>query len=128
MARHAPCRQTLRLLACVAALGTIGLGTAAFTQSAWPTAKPITLIVPFSAGGSVDFTARLLAQKLSERLQQNVIVDNAVGAAGVIGMDKAVRAAPDAQSPRRKDSRVLTWSHGLACLPPSKRPPPSLTA
>ena len=88
-------RKTLGLLAFLAAFGVSCIGSAAHAQAAWPAAKPITLVVPFSAGGSVDFTARLLAQKLSERLKQNVIVDNAVGAGGVIGMDKVVRAAPD---------------------------------
>ena len=67
----------------------------AAAQPAWPTAKPITLIVPFSAGGSVDFAARLVAGKLSERLKQSVVVENVAGAAGAVGVGKAVQAAPD---------------------------------
>jgi tripartite-type tricarboxylate transporter receptor subunit TctC len=64
-------------------------------QPAWPSAKPITLIVPFSAGGSVDATARLIGQKLAERLKQSVVVENVTGAGGVIGVAKAVQSAPD---------------------------------
>ena len=64
-------------------------------QAAWPAAKPITIIVPFSAGGSVDASARLVAQKLSERLKQSVVVENVAGAGGTIGIAKAVNAAPD---------------------------------
>lgn len=70
-------------------------GATAQAQPAWPAAKPITLVVPFSAGGNVDVTARLVGQKLGERLKQSVVVENAVGAGGVIGVTKAVNAAPD---------------------------------
>jgi tripartite-type tricarboxylate transporter receptor subunit TctC len=67
----------------------------AFAQAAWPTAKPISIIVPFGAGGSVDSTARLLADKLGERLKQSVVVDNVTGAGGTIGLAKGAQAAPD---------------------------------
>jgi tripartite-type tricarboxylate transporter receptor subunit TctC len=67
----------------------------ALAQAAWPAAKPITIIVPFSAGGSVDVAARLVAQKLSERLKQSVLVENVGGAGGTIGVAKAANAAPD---------------------------------
>ncbi|VTU31957.1 Bug family tripartite tricarboxylate transporter substrate binding protein [Variovorax sp. RA8] len=68
---------------------------AATAQAAWPAAKPITLIVPYSAGGSVDFNARLVATKLGERLKQSVVIENVTGAGGAIGVAKAVNAAPD---------------------------------
>ena len=64
-------------------------------QPAWPAAKPITIIVPFSAGGSVDASARLVGQKLGERLKQSVVVENVGGVGGVLGVAKAVQAAPD---------------------------------
>jgi len=64
-------------------------------QPAWPAAKPITLIVPFAAGGSVDYAARLVATKLGERLKQSVVVENTAGAGGAIGVGKAVQSAPD---------------------------------
>lgn len=62
---------------------------------AWPSAKPVTLIVPFTAGGSVDFIARQVATKLSERINQTVVIENVAGAGGAIGLQKAVNAAPD---------------------------------
>ena len=65
------------------------------TQAAWPTAKPITLIVPFSAGGNVDTTARLIGQKLADRLKQTIVIENVAGAGGLVGVAKAVQAAPD---------------------------------
>jgi tripartite-type tricarboxylate transporter receptor subunit TctC len=67
----------------------------AHAQAPWPTAKAITLIVPYTAGGSVDFNARLVAQRLGERLKQSVVIDNVAGAGGAVGLGKAAAAAPD---------------------------------
>jgi len=61
----------------------------------WPQARPITLIVPFSAGGNVDTTARLVGQKLADRLRQTVIIDNVAGAGGLLGVQRAVNANAD---------------------------------
>lgn len=63
-------------------------------QNAWPT-KPIRLIVGFAAGGSTDVTARIVAQALSERLGQPVVVENRGGAGGNIGADAVAKADPD---------------------------------
>jgi len=79
----------------LAALLAAALPGAASAQPAWPAAKPITLIVPYSAGGSVDFNARLVATKLGERLKQSVVIENVTGAGGAIGVAKAINAAPD---------------------------------
>ncbi|HKU69753.1 MAG TPA: tripartite tricarboxylate transporter substrate binding protein [Burkholderiales bacterium] len=61
---------------------------------AYPT-KPVRLIVAFPAGGSTDIIGRLVAQKLSERLGQQVIVDNRGGAGGMIGTEIAAKSNPD---------------------------------
>lgn len=61
----------------------------------WPAAKPITMIVPYTPGGNVDFGARLVAAKMRESLNQSVVVENVPGAGGVIGVTKAVQAPPD---------------------------------
>jgi tripartite-type tricarboxylate transporter receptor subunit TctC len=58
-------------------------------------ARPLTLIVPFAAGGGLDTSARRITAKLSPRLGQQVIVDNRVGAGGTIGSAAAAKAAPD---------------------------------
>ena len=88
-------RKTLLNLWAAAALGAMATIAAAQTPPAWPAAKPITVVVPFPAGGAVDFAARLVATKLAERLGQAVVIDNVAGAAGVLGTTKAVRAVAD---------------------------------
>jgi len=65
-----------------------------FAAESYPN-RPVRLIAPYGAGGSYDLIARLLAHKLSEQFAQQVIVDNRPGAAGRIGMEIAVKSAPD---------------------------------
>src|SRR5580765_6880867 len=60
----------------------------------YPT-RPITLVVPFPAGGGVDVVGRIVAEKLSSALGQQVVIDNRGGAAGVIGTRAVTKAAPD---------------------------------
>ena len=81
------------LAACCAALTLAGAGTAT-AQSAWPD-KPLTLVVPFAAGGPTDVVARMLAIPMGKSLGQSVIVENAVGAGGTIAATKVARAAPN---------------------------------
>src|SRR5262245_37496779 len=57
--------------------------------------RPIKFVVPLAAGGGIDFTARVTAQKLSELIGQQVVVENQGGAGGSIGVNQVVRAAPD---------------------------------
>ena len=69
------------------------VSTPAVAQT-WP-AKPIRMVVPFPVGGGSDSTARILAQRLTERLRQQIVVENRTGAGGAIGTEFAARAAPD---------------------------------
>ena len=75
------------------ALSALLLAPPAFSQT-YPT-RPITLIVPYAPGGSVDAVARVIAPRLGERLGQNIIVENVAGAGGVTGTQRAARAEPD---------------------------------
>jgi tripartite-type tricarboxylate transporter receptor subunit TctC len=84
-------RAIASTLACAGLLAGLGNAHAA---DAWP-AKPITLIVPFSAGGTTDMLARIVGQKLSTALGQQVIVDNKAGAGGTLGANVAAHAAAD---------------------------------
>ena len=82
-------RITTTILAIVVAVvGTI-VDTASATE--YP-ARPVTLIVPYPAGGGVDAMARVVAQKLSDALRQQFIVDNRGGGGGTIGTRAVVRA------------------------------------
>lgn len=83
-----------QLLGLVAAAGA-GVTFPAAAQTAWPRSKPISIIVPFGAGGSLDGTTRVVAQQLATRLGQSVTVDNATGAGGTVGIGKGIAAAPD---------------------------------
>ncbi|NYI02336.1 tripartite-type tricarboxylate transporter receptor subunit TctC [Cupriavidus plantarum] len=64
------------------------------TAQEWPT-KPIRMIVPYPPGGPTDIVARVVGQKLSERLGQTIVVDNRPGAGGNIGADTVAKSAPD---------------------------------
>jgi len=74
----------------------IGLAVAGGVARAddWPT-KPVTLIVPFAPGGTTDIVGRIIAQQLSVRLGQTVVVENIGGAGGTLGATNASRATPD---------------------------------
>lgn len=88
-------RTALRggLAAAVASAGLLP-ASSVFAQG-WPGAKPITLVVGYPAGGSVDLVARTVAEPLSKRLGTPVVVENIGGAGGTIGAQKVVNAAPD---------------------------------
>ena len=79
--------------ACVG-LGVVLSSATSMAQSAYPN-KPIRLVVGFAPGGSTDIVARIVAQRLSERLGQSVVVENKPGAGGTIGADATAKSAPD---------------------------------
>ena len=77
----------------LAVLGVAGVAGRAAAQ-AWPT-RPIKLVAPFAPGGGSDFTSRLVAEKLSARLGQTMLVDNKPGAGGNLGAEFAIKSPPD---------------------------------
>ena len=70
------------------------LAAAASAQPVWP-ARPVTLVVPFAAGGPTDVVARTLAASMTRTLGQTVVVENKLGAGGTVGAAHVARAAPD---------------------------------
>jgi tripartite-type tricarboxylate transporter receptor subunit TctC len=93
----------IRMLMLVAAaivglLAQVGLGVrtggTAFAQAPWP-AWPITLVVPFAAGGPTDVLARLVGESMSRTLGQQVVIENVTGAGGTTASTRTMRAAPD---------------------------------
>lgn len=83
----------MRTFACISA-ACLALAPAGTFAQDYPS-RPIQLIVPFSAGGAVDSVARLVAQKLGERLGKPVVVENKPGASGNIGANQVARAPAD---------------------------------
>lgn len=76
-------------------LGLLGIASTLLPSALAQSGKVVTIIVPFAAGGGHDFTARLLAERLTQRMGQQVIVENRAGANGMIGAEHVAKSAPD---------------------------------
>ncbi len=94
----------------LAAAAVLGMQTQAWPQSTYPT-RPVRIIVPFPAGQATDLAARAVAQKLTDNLGQQFIVDNRPGAASIIGTEVA------AKSPNNGYTLFMGSSGGLAVNP-----------
>src|SRR6185436_7318088 len=80
--------------AIVCALLAAGLGAhAAAAAESWPS-RPLTMVVPFAAGGGTDVMGRIVGRRLSEVLGQQVIIENVGGAGGMVGSARVAKAAP----------------------------------
>jgi tripartite-type tricarboxylate transporter receptor subunit TctC len=82
-----------KLISAIALAAVLG-GVAGAHAQTYPT-KPLTLVVPFAAGGPTDTIARILGERFRTSLGQTVIIENVTGAAGSIGVGRVARAAPD---------------------------------
>ena len=82
-------------MAAIGVLASVALGAAAPVSAQDYPARTVTLVVPYPPGGGVDVLARVVAEKLSGALGQQVIVDNRVGGSGLVGTRAVVRSAPD---------------------------------
>jgi len=101
---------TLAQLAAVPALALAAFAASAQTPAAtWPT-KPMRMLIALAPGGGVDTTGRVIAQKLSERFNQPVVVENRPGAGGAVATELLARSAPDGYT-------ILTNSSGVAITP-----------
>jgi tripartite-type tricarboxylate transporter receptor subunit TctC len=83
-----------RALLALAVPLTLSLAAGSAFAQAWPS-KPITLVVPFPPGGPTDVASRIVAQKMSLALKQNIVIDNRSGASGTVGAATAARAPAD---------------------------------
>ena len=109
-----PRRHTLRALTCYSAvmgLSLLGSAAAWAQATAWPT-KPVTIVVPFAAGGGTDIGTRIVAQRLSQLWGQSVLVDNRGGAGGNVGLEVVSRAKPDGYT-------LLTGNVGTQSINPT---------
>ena len=104
--------MTRRLIAAAALLAMIGMNGA--TAQEYP-ARPVTIIVPFAAGGPADITGRIVADIFSRHLNQKFVVENVGGAGGTIGALRAARAAADGYT-------ILSGHLGTNALAPAFYP------
>src|SRR2546428_13466889 len=131
--------MSLRAAASLSAALAILTPHAAAAAEAYP-AKPVRFVVAFPPGGGTDIIARSIAQKLTERLAQQVVVDNRPGAGGNIGTDIVAKSAPDGHTlligsagppplpPGPLRPNPLPPVHGIAPLPRRPRPAPTRRA
>jgi tripartite-type tricarboxylate transporter receptor subunit TctC len=103
--------KQIRALCCAAFVAAVA--SSAFAQT-WPS-KPIRLIVPFTPGGSQDVIGRLFAQKVSDSLGQQIVVENKAGAGGQIATQEVAKSAPDGYT-------LLLSTGAQMAIEPSLRP------
>jgi tripartite-type tricarboxylate transporter receptor subunit TctC len=101
------------LLAFLAAAAT----ATSLAQPAWPS-KPIRIVVPFAPGSAPDSMARLLAPSMAESMSATVVVENAPGAGGTIGVDRVAKAAPDGYTLVFSGDAALVLSGSYGVNPP----------
>src|SRR5690349_2965788 len=100
----------MRPIALIAALLGSLLALPAFAQ--YPS-QPVRLVVPFAPGGSTDIFARLLAERAQAQLGQPMVVENRAGAAGNLGAEAVVRAAPDGHTILMATTGVMAINNAL---------------
>ena len=110
-----PPRRTFLHL--VAGATTLAAVTHIASAQTYPT-RPLTLVVPFAAGGPSDVAARIVAQRMSEILGHQVVVENPAGAGGTVGSLRVARAPPDGYQFVLGNSGTHVWSQSLYKRPP----------
>ena len=101
-----------RIARCLATLSLALTPVLAGAQAAYPN-RPITMIVPLAAGSAVDAAARIVTQKMSANIGQQIIIENQPGAAGLIGAERVARAAPDGYTLGGFNDSIMTMLPNL---------------
>jgi tripartite-type tricarboxylate transporter receptor subunit TctC len=95
----------------------LALPLAALAQGSYPN-KPIRMIVPLAAGSAVDVAARIVAQKMAANMGQAIVVENIVGAAGIVGADRVAKAVPDGYTIGGFNDSIMTMVPALQAKMP----------
>src|SRR2546422_11390735 len=116
--------MTMKRIASWLAILIASLAAGAVGAQPYPS-KPVKIIVGFAPGGGSDFIARVIAQKLTERLGTQVIVENRPGAGSVLGSEVAVKAPPDGYTPLLTPASDTPKANvdKLSFGPPNHNPP-----
>jgi tripartite-type tricarboxylate transporter receptor subunit TctC len=92
--------------------------TGAISAQDWPSARVITMIIPFAPGGGVDASGRIQAQRMGELLGQTIVVENVGAAAGTVGSARVAKGTPDGYTMLMGNSGTHAFSQGLRKNPP----------
>jgi tripartite-type tricarboxylate transporter receptor subunit TctC len=101
-----------RIARCLATLSLALTPLLAGAQAAYPN-RPILMIIPLAAGSAVDAAARIVTQKMSANIGQQIIIENQPGAAGLIGAERVARAAPDGYTLGGFNDSIMTMLPNL---------------
>src|SRR5436189_2075251 len=108
---HETCQESSMRKTMLTASAVIALVSASLAQD-WPT-HPITLVIPFAAGGGLDVSVRIQAQRMSELLGQTIVTENVGAAAGTVGSLRVAKAAPDGYTFLIGNSGTHAYSQSL---------------
>jgi tripartite-type tricarboxylate transporter receptor subunit TctC len=108
-------KERMRMKAIALGLIGVALSLPAAAQE-WPT-RPVTVVVPFSAGGPIDLVARLISPRMSEVLGQQVVVENVGGAGGMVGASRVAKAEADGYTVLVGNTATHTYSQFLSKKP-----------
>jgi tripartite-type tricarboxylate transporter receptor subunit TctC len=100
------------LAVCVAIVGMPSAHAQGQADQAWPN-RPVRFIVPLAPGGGLDFVARVTAEAMSRAIGQQVVIENRTGAGGTIGIETAIKSAPDGYSVLVTNDNVASAPHVL---------------
>ena len=104
-----------RMLVGALLLGVLATPGAALAED-WPT-RPMTVVVPFAAGGPIDVVGRLISPRMSELLGQQLVIDNVPGAGGMVGASRVAKSAPDGYTMLIGNQATHTYSQFLYTKP-----------